>query len=225
MRPTTILVTVSSLVLFVSGAASAQPAETGCPADEGSAASTLASDLSTLSAPRIDAISDPTGKRYARLIDTNKDGVLSDPELDAAVRRPDAMKSRLLEKAYGDVAASLKSGADLAKLLAGTGTAAGSVLAGPAPDYAKLFDGPASGWVVAFGGDDHAASSEIAPIDVSQYRGFKTFLERQGFEAGARPAGMDETGFAVYSKTVKAPDGHDHRLTVKVFNSSQFEGA
>ncbi len=157
-----------------------------------------------------------------------RDGKLSRDDLDAAVRKRDPALFRTLEKAWGSGAvAGLKTGADLEKLLkAGAVQGPGAVeLGGPTPRYDKLFEGPKSEWVVAFGGDSHHASSEKAPPDVSQYRGFKTFLERQGFKPEARQAGIDNTGYAVYSKTLKAPDGHEHTLTVKVFNSSQFEGA
>ncbi|MHB8876615.1 MAG: hypothetical protein ACYC8T_23210 [Myxococcaceae bacterium] len=179
-------------------------------------------------------IKDPGVKRAASTLidrpgkDGKRDGLITREDLDLAVRKRDPALMRTLEKAFGpDAVAGLKGGAELGKLLGAAATqAAGAVdLPGPSLPYAKLFEGPKSEWVVAFGGDTHHASSEKAPPDVGQYRGFKSFLERQGFKPETRRAGIDESGVAVYTRTLKAPDGHEHLLKVKVFNSSQFEGA
>lgn len=160
--------------------------------------------------------------------DGKRDGFITKDDLDLAVRKRDPALMRPLAKAFGaDAVAGLKSGAELDALLksAPTQAATGVDLPGPSLPYAKLFEGPRSEWVVAFGGDTHHASSEKAPPDVGQYRGFKSFLERQGFKPESRQAGIDDSGLAVYTKTLKAPDGHDHVLSVKVFNTSQFEAA
>ena len=179
-------------------------------------------------------IKDPAVKKAATTLidrpgkDGKRDGAITKEDLDFAARKRDPALFRTLEKAFGSEAvAGVKTGADLDKLLrsAAAQAATGVELAGPSLPYAKLFEGPKSEWVVAFGGDTHHASSEKAPPDVNQYRGFKTFLERQGFKPESKAVGIDESGMAVYTKTVKAPDGHDHVLSVKVFNSSQFEGA
>ena len=177
---------------------------------------------------KVTDVKNDNARRYAKLIDKNKDGDLSSVELAAAARQRDPVAERLLARAYGEqwseTAASIKSGADLERVLGGAPV--GDVtLPGPSLPYDKLFEGPRSEWVVAFGGDDHRASSEKAPPDVSQYRGFKNFLERLGFKALTTSAGIDETGHAVFAKTIKAPDGHAHELTVAVFNSTQYAEA
>ncbi len=176
---------------------------------------------------KVKDVKNPLLQRYARLVDSNKDGELSQADLEAAIRRPDPMKTRLLERALGDRfdARAIRTAADLERLLGTEAPSASGDLPGPSPRYAKLFEGPRSEWVVAFGGDDHHASSEKAPPDVSQYRGFKSFLERQGFKTEGERRGIDDSGFAAYSKVIRAPDGHEHTLTVKVFNSTQFNGA
>lgn len=177
---------------------------------------------------KITDVKNEHARRYAKAIDKNKDGELSTAELDAAVRRPDPVILRLMARAYGDdwaeVAAGIGSGAGLERVLGGA-PAGGVTLAGPSLPYDKLFEGPRSEWIVAFGGDDHRASSEKAPPDVSQYRGFKIFLERLGFKAQSATAGIDQSGRAVFAKTVTAPDGHAHELTVVVVNSTHHETA
>lgn len=179
-------------------------------------------------------VKDPGVKKAAAtLIDRpgaggKRDGFLSKDDLEIAARMRDPALMRVLEKTFGAAAvAGVTTGADLEKLLTlGSTQATADVgLPGPSLPYARLFEGPRSEWVVAFGGDTHHASSEKAPPDVGQYRGFKTFLERQGFKAENREAGIDDRGMAVYTKAIKAPDGHDHILSITVFNSSQFEGA
>lgn len=179
-------------------------------------------------------VKDPGVKKAAATLidrpgkDGKRDGFLTKDDLEASVRKRDPALMRVLEKTFGAAAvAGLTSGADLEKLLKleATQAAADAGLPGPSLPYAKLFEGPRSEWVVAFGGDTHHASSEKAPPDVGQYRGFKSFLERQGFKTENREAGIDARGMAVYAKAIKAPDGHDHILSITVLNSSQFEGA
>ncbi len=213
-------------ILLAPSLSFAQPSETCEPSAPRDGVTDLSSDLAAASSLRVDAIQNESGRRFGKAIDADKDGALSTKELENALRRRDPMRMRLLEKGYGESAvAKVGSAQDLGRLLGEAGSTVGGDLPGISPPYEKLFEGPSSEWVVALGGDDHHADSEKMALDVSQYRGFKNFLERQGFKRVGGASGLDETGFATYVKTITAPDGHPHELTVKVFNSSQFEGA
>jgi hypothetical protein len=100
--------------------------------------------------------------------------------------------------------------------------------------YDRLFEGPRSEWVVAFGyekprkpalgtGQCVITIREKAPVDIRQYRSFNAFLETLDFNY-AQMHGAKDTGLTVYTKDIKVPPNrHQHTLTVKVFNSTQLK--
>lgn len=302
----------------------------------------FAAVVSSAGALPLAEIKDPALRKAASTLidrpgeDGKRDGVVTKEDLDFAVRKADPALMRPLAKVFGsDAVVGLKTGADLQRLLKSSAVAGPGAVAdtGPTVRYDKLFEGPKSTWVVAFGQDDHA---KVSP-DIGLYGGFKSEMKKLGFElkdkrtavdcaisdlgvkgssrelidglkfkpaqqaqakailagieklgasavdptnkndptqvaglnarfdadvgklrsslaelakgidnprvkAGAEKLGQDLTlvseahargtpqtqdqrGYTVYSRTIKAPDGHPHELTVKLFNSSQFKNA